>query len=189
MQFRRRREKKTDYRQRLSLLRSGKPRLVVRKTSNSFRLQIIEFQTRGDRTLIEISSSLLRKHGWKGHAGDIPSAYLSGMLIGKTALKKGIQEVVPDMGMQISVKGSSLYACLAGARDAGLKLSIGKDVLPSKERIEGRHVAEYAKLLKKEDSTKYSRHFSLYLKKGLEPEKLPEHFRDVLNELSKSGEK
>ncbi len=189
MQFRRRREQKTDYGQRLALLKSGKPRLAVRRSNAGFRLQVIEFLPEGDKTLLEVNSKSLEKMGWKGHCGDLPSAYLCGYLAGKMAVKKGISEVVPDLGMQISIRGSSLYACLAGAKDAGLRLGIGKDALPGKERIEGRHIAQYAKAMKEADKAKYSKHFSSYIKKGLEPEKLPDHFKDVLEQIKGKGEK
>src|SRR3989338_11379094 len=79
MQFRRRREKKTDYVQRLALLKSGKPRLVVRRAGNNFRVQIIDFTPEGDKTLVEVASSMLKKYGWKGHCGSMPAAYLTGL--------------------------------------------------------------------------------------------------------------
>jgi large subunit ribosomal protein L18 len=169
----------------LALLRSGKLRLAVRKSNCGFRLQIIEFHETGDRTLAEVTSSMLKKYGWKAHCGSIPAAYLSGMLMGKLAQKKNISEVVPDLGMHMSIKGSALYACLAGAKDAGLRLNIGKDALPRKERLEGKHIAEHAKLLKSKDNAKYAKHFSAYLKNSIQPENLPEHFLEVKKEIEK----
>ena len=47
--FRRKREGKTDYRRRLKLLLSGKPRLVVRKTSNHAIAQLVEYTLQGDK--------------------------------------------------------------------------------------------------------------------------------------------
>ncbi|MBI4170914.1 MAG: 50S ribosomal protein L18 [Candidatus Aenigmarchaeota archaeon] len=184
MQFKRRLQKKTDYAQRLALLKSGKPRLVVRRSGNSFHLQIVELHPKGDKTVAEIASNALKKYGWKGHCGNTSAAYLSGLLIGKDAKKKGIDEVVPDLGMQMSIRGSSLFACLVGAKDAGLKINIGKDAVPRQERIEGRHVAEYAEMMQSKDAKKYSVHFSQYLKRGLEPEKLPEHFNEVKKKIT-----
>jgi len=52
-------------------------------------------------------------------------------------------------------------------------------VTPSKERIEGKHIADYAGALKKNDINKYKKQFSAYLKNNLEPEKIVEHFNDV----------
>lgn len=182
MQFRRRRAKKTDYRQRLALLRSGKPRLVIRRSAGSFHLQVVVFGARGDRTIAEVASGKLREHGWKGHCGNLPAAYLAGLLIGKEARKNGVEEAVPDLGLQISVRGSALFACLLGARDAGLSIGIGKDAVPKKERIEGRHIAEYAAKIR-QDREKFARQFGDYVKNGLDPEKLPEHFADIKGKI------
>lgn len=184
MQFKRRLQKKTDYAQRLALLRSGKPRLVARRSGNSFHLQIVEFHPDGDKTVAEITSAALKKYGWRGHCGNVSAAYLSGMLIGMEAKKKGIDEVVPDLGMQTSIRGSSLFACLAGVKDAGIKINIGKEAVPKEERIEGRHIAAYAEIMHTKDPKKYSVHFSRYLKNGLEPEKLPEHFNEVKEKIA-----
>jgi large subunit ribosomal protein L18 len=188
MQFKRRRLQKTDYSQRLALLRSGKLRLVARKTDTGFRLQIIKFEHSGDTTITEVSSAMLKKYGWKGHPGNLSAAYLTGLLAGLSAKKKGVVEVVPDLGLQISVTGSSLYACLLGARDAGLKFGIGKDMLPKKERIEGAHVAAYARSIKN-DQKKYSRQFANYLKNGIDPEKLQEHFQEVRKKILEGADR
>ncbi len=183
MQFRRRMEKKTDYAQRFALLKSDKPRLVVRRTNSSLSMQIVEFHPQGDRTLAEVASTNLRKFGWKGHCGNMPAAYLCGLLLGKEAGKKSIGEAVPDLGMQMSVRGSVLYACLLGAKDAGLRVNIGKDALPKMERVEGRHIAAYSEALKSKDGKKFERQFSGYIKKGIMPEKLPEHFNEIKNKI------
>ena len=50
--FRRRREGKTDYRKRLKLLLSRKPRLVVRKSLNNIIAQIVEYDEKGDRVVV-----------------------------------------------------------------------------------------------------------------------------------------
>ena len=50
--FRRRREGKTNYHKRLALLKSGKPRLVVRKTLNHHVAQIVLYDPKGDRTIV-----------------------------------------------------------------------------------------------------------------------------------------
>ena len=183
MQFRRRSEKKTDYKQRLALLKSGKPRMVVRRSSAGFTVQIVEFQPEGDRTLVEIGSGALKKYGWKGHLGNMPSAYLCGLLAGKLAKKRAVEEAVPDLGMQASARGSVIYACLLGARDGGLRINIGKEALPRKERVEGRHIAAYAEMLKGGEKRKYSSQFSGYIRQGVEPEKLPEHFAEVKEKI------
>ena len=64
--FRRRREGKTDYAKRLSLLKSGKPRLVVRRTNTSIVVQVIEFGEKGDKTIVSVTSKALNAFGFTG---------------------------------------------------------------------------------------------------------------------------
>ncbi len=140
---RRRREGKTNYRKRLKLLLSGKPRLVVRKSLRHMRAQIIEYDPKGDRTIVSATTEELKKFGWNLPTGNTPAAYLVGLLIGKRALEKGIKEAVLDIGLHSSVKGSRLYAVLKGALDAGLQVPHSEEILPSEERIRGEHIASY----------------------------------------------
>ncbi|MGC8812761.1 MAG: 50S ribosomal protein L18 [Candidatus Aenigmatarchaeota archaeon] len=143
--FRRRREGKTDYRRRLKLLLSKKPRFVVRKSLKYIRAHIVEFEKKGDRTLVFVLSKELKKFGWNYSCDNLPASYLTGLLAGKKALEKGIKEAVLDLGLNPSTKGSRVYACVKGALDAGLKLNVSEDVLPSEERIKGMHISTYLK--------------------------------------------
>ncbi len=136
---RRRREGKTDYRLRLGLLKSGKPRLVVRKSLNRMNCQIVVYANGGDSTLASASSSELAAFGWSGHGGNIPSSYLTGMLCAKRAVEKGIKDAVLDTGLYRSTAGSRIYAALKGAVDAGLSMALSSDTLPSDDRISGSH--------------------------------------------------
>ncbi|ENN96560.1 50S ribosomal protein L18P [Methanocaldococcus villosus KIN24-T80] len=179
VKFRRRREAKTDYRKRLKLLLSRKPRLVARKTLNHCIAQIIEYDEKGDRTVVSAHSKELEKLGYKGHTGNLVSAYLTGYLLGKKALKKGYTEAVLDIGLHRATKGAAVFAILKGALDAGLDVPHGEEILPDESRIRGEHIKNYALILKEEDPEKYKRQFSKYLEKGLEPEKLPEHFEEI----------
>jgi large subunit ribosomal protein L18 len=145
MPFRRRREGKTDYKQRLALLKSEKPRLVVRKSLKYITAQIIEFDKKGDRTIISATSKELKKLDWKFATDNTPAAYLTGLLIGKRAKEKGIEEAILDMGLQTNVKGSRVYALVKGAIDAGLKIPVSNEVFPSEDRIKGEHIANYLK--------------------------------------------
>jgi len=181
--FKRRRKKRTDYRKRLALLKSGRIRLVVRRTLNNIHVQAIEYREGGDKTILEMSASDLEKYGWKGHLANIPAAYLTGFLIGLKCLKNGIKKAILDIGLQTSVKGNAIYAAVMGAIDSGLEIPVNRDILPSENRVKGLHIAEYAKKLK-ENKEKYEKQFSAYLKNGLEPEKLPEHFEDVKKRIS-----
>lgn len=178
MMFRRRKEKKTDYRQRLSLLRSWKPRMVVRRTNNFLHVQFVSYDEKGDMVVAEISSKKLRGFGWKAHCGNLPAAYLTGIIAAKEAKKKKIAEAVLDIGLHKSLKGSSIYACALGAKDGGLNINIGEKILPSKDMIRGRHIAEFAKSLKS-NKEKYNRQFSEYIKLDLNPEDLEKHFEEI----------
>jgi len=185
MPHRRRREQRTDYHQRLRLLKSGKPRFVVRLSGNSVTCQIVMHDSKGDRTVACSTAFELRKHGWKGHTGNIPAAYLTGYLCGQKAKKEKVREAIMDTGLHHSVKGSRIYSALKGALDAGMQIPHSEEILPSEERIRGAHIYGYAEALKKDSPDKYGKHFSKYLKSSLQPEDLAKHFDEVKQKLSK----
>ena len=137
-QRRRRRERKTDYKARLALLKADRPRLVVRKTNRYILAQIVKSDTAQDKVLIECSSKELLTKGWpKELAGSLKSltaAYLTGYLLVKK-MKEKQGEFILDTGLNRNVKGSRLYAVLKGALDAGLKIAHKSEALPTDERI------------------------------------------------------
>jgi len=138
--FRRRREGKTDYHQRFALVRSGWNRLVVRKSLKHMTVQVIKAEREGDFTLASSHSSELRKLGWDRATSNIPAAYLTGYLCGLRARKAGIEKAAFDMGLQRIVRGSRVFAALAGAVDAGLNVPLDEAVLPLEERKRGAHI-------------------------------------------------
>jgi len=182
--LRRRREGRTDYRQRLRLLASGKPRLVPRVSLNHVSVQVIEYSKGGDRVLASAHSKELEKFGWKGGTSNIPAAYLVGLLCGYRAVKAGVGECVLDLGGFTPTPGSRVFSALKGALDAGLSVPHG-EVLPDEERISGKHISAHALSLKERDASEYGAKFSGYLKRGMPPEKLPEHFNEVRQEIVK----
>lgn len=143
MQFKRRRVGKTDYKKRLELLKSGKPRLVVRKSLNYITAQIVDFDKKGDKTLLSANSRQLKKIGWGFACDNLPAAYLTGLALGKQAVKNKITEAILDIGLHSSSKGNKIYSVAKGAIDGGLKLNVGEEVLPTEERIKGSHIAAY----------------------------------------------
>ncbi|MBI2143372.1 50S ribosomal protein L18 [Candidatus Woesearchaeota archaeon] len=148
VQFARKLSGRTNYRRRLSLLKSNRPRLVVRKTLSRIIMQVVNFDAGGDKVIIAASSDTLKKLGW-GHSGkNIPAAYLAGMLLGKMALAAKISEVTPDIGLQSVTKGGKIFAALKGAKDAGLNFELSQDVVPSSDAISGAKIAAYAKSAK-----------------------------------------
>lgn len=185
--FKRRREGLTNYRKRRALVLSGKPRLVVRKSNRHVVVQIAEAEPQGDIILASVHSrELVRDYGWKGYTCNTPAAYLLGLIIGYKALKRGIKEAILDIGLHRSTRGNIIYAVVKGALDAGLKIPVRENMLPSSNRIKGQHIADYAKLLKEEDPERYQRQFSSYLEKKLPPETLPEHFENIKESIAKN---
>jgi large subunit ribosomal protein L18 len=140
--FRRRREGRTDYRARSRLLRSGKPRAVVRKTLNQTIVQLIVADASGDKVLASAQSKELKEHGWSSGTGNLPAAYLTGLLAGRRASAKGLKEAVLDLGIQRPSKGGRLFAALQGLLDAGLAVPHSKEVLPAKDRLRGAHIGD-----------------------------------------------
>lgn len=140
VKFRRRREGKTDYRLRLNLLRSGKPRLVVRRSNRNINAQFFLYDEEGDQLAAQADAQELLDLGWSGHTGNTTAAYLTGLLAGTRAREAGLDEAVLDIGRQKPSPGGVLFAALKGAVDAGVDVPHGEGVFPSEERIRGEHL-------------------------------------------------
>jgi len=143
--FRRRREGKTNYKKRLQFLLSGMPRLVVRITNTRIIVQVAEAGSNGDKIIAEADSRELKKLGWKHGTKNIPSAYLTGVLAAKKAAAKKTSKAVPDIGLHTPSKGARAFAVLKGAVDGGLNMGLGKENLPSEDRLKGAHIEAYKK--------------------------------------------
>jgi len=183
VQFRRKRERRTNYKKRISFLTSGKPRIVIRKSVCNINIQIIEYKPEGDNVLVSANSKELVKLGYSLNRGNIPAAYLTGLLLGQKAKKKAVKEAIVDIGLNTHVKGSKIYAALKGIVDSGLKVPCSKDIFPSEERISGAHISNYAEKLKKENKEKYEKQFSAYIKNKTEDVK--KQFNDVKDKIMK----
>ena len=183
VQFRRKREGTTNYRKRLKILASNKPRLIVRKSLKNMQAAIAEYDEKGDIVKVSSHSSNLKKFGWDYNSGNLPAAYLVGYLLGKRAGRK-FEEVVFDIGLNKSVNGTRIYAVLVGALDSGLKIPHNKEILPSRERITGKHISDYSELLKKDDAL-FKRQFSFYLKSNNNPSNIAKKFEEVKNNIDK----
>jgi len=157
VKFRRRREGKTDYYRRRSLLQSRRPRLVVRKTNTRTLVQIINANVTGDITVAAADANELMKYGWKASSGNLPAAYLTGFLAGLRAKSRGVKEAILDVGLNPPIKGSRIYAALKGVVDAGLEVPHKADILPDDSRISGEHiVASYEHFSDKKDSLMFT---------------------------------
>ncbi len=180
--YQRKKKGKTNYKSRLKLLLSRKPRLVVRKSLKNLILQVIDYTPKGDVVLLCVHSRDLKNLGWKASGNNLSACYLLGMLLAVKAKEKNIGECVLDIGMNPSIKGCKLYSALKGATDAGFKIPFSDSIFPDEKRVRGEHVAEFAKSLKS-DQDRFNKQFSLYLKKSLDPESLPVHFDEIKNKI------
>lgn len=177
--YRRKRDGKTDYKKRLVMLKSKQPRLVVRKSNKNIQVQLIEYAPDGDKVLLTVRSGELKNFGWNSNTSNIPSAYLVGLLAG---VKSKDKEAILDIGLQASIKGSRIFAVLKGASDGGLKINFSEEVVPSADRIEGKHISGYAKEAKK-NMDLYNKRFSGYLKNKLDAEKFKEYFEKTKEKI------
>ena len=175
--MRRRREVRTDYHQRLRLLKSGKPRLVARVSNRHVRAQLVSPGPEGDETHAAASSEDLSEYGWEAPTGNLPSAYLTGYLAGLRAVAAGLEEAVLDIGLNTATPGNKVFAAQEGAIDAGLQIPHNEDVLADWPRNRGEHIAEYAE---QRDEPLYSGEF--------DAADLPEHFDDVRATLTEEFE-
>jgi large subunit ribosomal protein L18 len=141
--YRRKREGKTNYKTRLKLLLSSRPRLVVRKSNKNLWCQLVEYSPDGDKVIASSHSRELAKYGLKTSRCNLPVAYLTGILLGRRAVQKKHSEALLDIGLYTSTKGSRLYAALKGAVDAGMKIPYSEGILPAQERLEGKHISGY----------------------------------------------
>jgi large subunit ribosomal protein L18 len=71
--MRRRREGRTDYHQRLRLLKSGDPRLAARTSNSHVRAQLITPGPNGDITHVSATSEELDDYGWEAQRVTFPA--------------------------------------------------------------------------------------------------------------------
>ncbi|MEM3921731.1 MAG: 50S ribosomal protein L18 [Nitrososphaerota archaeon] len=168
----------TDYRKRLKLVKSGLPRLVVRKTNSQIIVQVIMPRLGGDETLITVTSKKLRDYGWRASLKNTPAAYLTGLLAGLLARGK-IEKAVLDIGLQTPSRGSKVFAAALGFRDAGIEIPLGEEILPDEDRISGKHISEYYRMIRESglQTTQFSKSDeSIYMS-------LEKHFEEVKNRI------
>ncbi len=136
---RRRLEARTDYKARLEMLKSGKPRVVIRKTNRYVIVQIVTSNLAQDQIIFGTSSKVLLTKGWpEAQAGSLKSlsaAYLTGLFVGKQ-VKEKVKEAIVDFGMHRNIQKSRIYAVVKGLVDAGLPVIHGEEALPAEEDFE-----------------------------------------------------
>jgi len=142
---RRRMENKTDYKARLGFLKSGRPRVVIRRTNKYVIVQIVESDIAQDRVLFGASSKDLISKGWpkeaEGSLKSLPACYLTGLLLAKKA--KDIKEPIVDIGLHRNVQGNRIFAVVKGLVDGGLSVPHNSEALPSEERLSNERVEKF----------------------------------------------
>jgi len=134
----RRRENKTNYIRRRTLLKGDFLRLVVRKTNKYIILQITESIGAKDKVKYSLNTKELLKQGWpkekKGSLKSLASAYLAGLLLGKK-MQDIKSKVILDLGLIPNTKGSRVYAVVKGVADSGINIQYNEEVVPTEEQI------------------------------------------------------
>jgi len=143
--YRRKRNGRTNYKKRLDLLKSGRSRIVIRKSNKHATAQIVDYKDGGDVVIASSHSSELKKFGWNHGGGNIPASYLTGLLCGLRAKTKGVKKAILDIGLSPSVKGNRVYSALGGIKEGGIEIPIDEEIAPTKERLEGKHISDYKK--------------------------------------------
>jgi len=141
---RRRKEHKTDYLKRLKSLKSGKPRIVFRRTNRYLISQYVESKEAKDKVVLGVDSKELLKYGFpensKGSLKSIPASYLTGFLTGKKIISKKLETPIVDFGMLRTIHKTKVYAFINGMIDAGIKIKCPKDAFPEESRIKGKNL-------------------------------------------------
>ncbi|MCP4646725.1 MAG: 50S ribosomal protein L18 [bacterium] len=178
--FRRRKSKSTNYAKRLALVKSGKPRMVVRRSNKHVIVQLVEFDPSGDKILVSVNSKNLKKFKWASRR-NLPTAYLAGFYAGMLGKKAGVKEFVLDIGLVPPVVGGLPFAAQKGAMDAGLASPHGEGIVDEK-RVKGAHIEAFANSL---SEAEYKKRFSSYLKEGFDPKKFTSLFESAKEAMSK----
>lgn len=139
MKLKRRIKGKTDYKARINLLRSGRARVVFRKTNRYIIGQYVKSREAKDYVVLGVNSKDLLNYGWpdfsRGSLKSLAASYLIGFLLGKKILDRDEKEGIFDMGLSRSIPKSRAYAFLKGVVDSGVKIKIKEEMFPNEERI------------------------------------------------------
>ena len=139
--MKRRKQGKTDYKARITLLKGKTGRVVFRKTNRYIIGQYIKSEEAKDRIIVGVFSRKLLEYGWPktatGSLKSIPASYLTGFLLGKEMLEKDEKQGIFDIGLLRSIEKSKPYAFLKGIIDAGIDIKADKKMFPEEKRIIG----------------------------------------------------
>ena len=143
---RRRLENKTDYGKRISMLKGGIPRVVLRKTNKYIIAEYVTSRNAQDKVETGATSKELLLSGWpeewSGSLKSTPASYLTGLLFGKKILEKKLQTPILDIGMTRNIHKNKVFAFLKGLKDSGLNVECEEKYYPDENRIKGKHLKE-----------------------------------------------
>ena len=179
--LKRNRQRKTNYRKRAALLLSRSSFIVAKISDQNISSQVLKPTINGDIVICSAHSRELRKYGWKGSMNSLPACFLTGFLLGKKSVANTTNNAILYTGTDSFT--SRVAACLKGIVAAGVNVPVSQENLPIDDRINGKHIAEYAKILKA-DEVKYNSIFSMLIKEGLNPEDYPSHFEATKHKIS-----
>lgn len=174
----RRKKALTDYNNRVAMLKSGLARVVIRKSNRAINIQIVEYSIKGDKIIKSVNSNELRTFGWEPR-GNIPTAYLTGLLLAKKAKDMKDRKLVLDIGLYRPMKGSVIFAAAKGSVDGGI--NIASKIEFDANRLSGAHIANYA--ANKDALEKSKSQFSKYAKAGFDASKIREKFEEVKKKI------
>jgi large subunit ribosomal protein L18 len=161
--------------------------LVVRKTNTTTIVQVVNAGVKGDYTVASATSTELEAFGWQGATGNIPAAYLTGLLAGLRTKSSGVDNVILDIGLHPPVNGSKIYAALKGTLDAGIEVPHNPEVIPDEERLSGVHIVEAYKHFK--DKKNENHMFSKLEEEKIKIKTIPKQFENVKQKLLGMPEK
>jgi large subunit ribosomal protein L18 len=170
------RQHKTNYRKRSAILIGRRPFITSKISNQNISAQTLQPTLTGDVVIASAHSRELIQYGWKGSMNNMPACYLTGLLLGRKSMEKGSANAVLYTGNDAFT--TRVAACLKGLVDSGFNIPVSKESLPDKDRVSGKHIAEYANLLK-DNQEKYNSKFSALIKQGLRPEDYPRHFEEI----------
>jgi large subunit ribosomal protein L18 len=154
----RRKQNKTDYSKRLNLLKSGKPRVIFRRTNNYIITQYIKSKEAKDKIILGFTSKDLIKYGWpknaQGSLKSISASYLTGFLIGKKILKEKLETPIADLGMIKTLYKTRVYGFLKGLINSGLKINCDEKCFPEEMKIKGENLKNKIEFDKIKDKIK-----------------------------------
>merc|ERR1712169_100670 len=196
VKYRRRRQGKTDYSRRRTLVKqdktkynSPKYRFVVRFTNKDIVAQIVYAKIGGDFTLASAYAHELPRFGLKNGLTNYAAAYCVGLLLARRLLTKlnladkyeGTTEVNgEDYYVEALDDGPAPFYALL---DVGLRrTTTGAKVLDAdtfRKYLFGGHVADYMRELADSNEEKYKKQFAKYIADGVTADSMEELYSSV----------